>query len=466
MNRTALCTLPLLAALALLPAPARADVDLAAKTDDLVKSLVIVDFTLRNENSSREDSGQGLVLTKDGVILIAGNLISEAYPKEWITDIKVRVPAKNFEAVPATMLGRTRNRVFAYLKTEKPIDATPFTLAASSEPKLGEQVFSASIMGKGGGYATYLGRSEVRTILDVSHTLVSTASFGLTRGTSPVLDVNNGNFVGLTVPSLGESMVMRDGSGSRRIEIADEDQSSAFFPTKEVAFLFKDIPTQPFDLRRAWLGLDDNTGLQEDVREVKKIDQVAGVMIGTVIPNEAADKAGLKARDIVLTIDGKPFSTNPVPEMMAIHFSRVIDDKKPGDKLTLGILRDGEKKDIDVTLGTAPKIASDMPHTFSPRIGITTRDLIFADAYARRLPQDTKGVMVALVKNGSPSSLGSTPLQAGYLITKLDDQPVENEAQFQEVLKAEEAKPDLKEMVFVVIQRNGETQVCRVDLTK
>jgi ATP phosphoribosyltransferase regulatory subunit HisZ len=33
-------------------------------------------------------------------------------------------------------------------------------------------------------------------------------------------------------------------------------------------------------------------------------------------------------------------------------------------------------------------------------------------------------------------------------------------------MKKEEAKPDLKEMVFVVIQSTGDTQVCRVDLTK
>jgi S1-C subfamily serine protease len=95
-----------------------------------------------------------------------------------------------------------------------------------------------------------------------------------------------------------------------------------------------------------------------------------------------------------------------------------------------------------------------------------TRDLVFADAYARKLPQDTKGVMVALVKSGSPASLGSTPVQAGFLITKVDDQPVENQKEFLEVLKKEEEKPDLKEMVFVVIQRSGETGVCRVDLTK
>src|SRR4051812_6968455 len=72
--------------------PARADTDMDAKAKAAVKSLVIVDFTLKNENSSREDSGQGIILNKEGVILISGSLISEQLPKEWVTEIKVRVP--------------------------------------------------------------------------------------------------------------------------------------------------------------------------------------------------------------------------------------------------------------------------------------------------------------------------------------------------------------------------------------
>lgn len=457
----------LLAALAAPSIAAAQSADIAAKTEQVVKSLVIVDFTLRNENSSREDSGQGIVISRDGVILISGSLISEGFPKEWVHDIKIRLPGKNFEAFPAKLLGRTRNRLFAFLKTERPIDAVPFAPGPVAETRLGQSIFAVAMLGKSGGYQTYVGRSEVRAILELSHTLGNTASFGLTRGTSPVFDVASGNFVGITYPALGESMILRDDGGAgRRVTLADDDQSSAFLPAREVAEVFQNIPTEPFESRRAWLAVDDITGLQEDVRLLRKIDQPAGVMIGSVIPNEPADKAGLKPRDIVLTIDGKPFSTNPVPEMMTMHFTRALDQKRPGDRVTLGILRDGQKQDIAVTLGTSPRISSELPHVLSPRTGLVTRDLVFADAYSRRLPQDTKGVMVALVKNGSPAALGSTPLQPGHLITKVNDQPVENQAQFLEVLKTEEARPDLKELVFVVIQRSGETQVCRIDLTK
>jgi serine protease Do len=459
-------TLASLLILSPLAAAARADVDIDAKARDAAKSLVIVDFTLRNENSSRTDSGQGILLSKDGVILVSGALISESLPKEWISEIKVRLPSDNFAAVPAKILGRTRNRLFAYLKTGKPLEGVPFASGDTTDVKLGQQVFSVSISGSAGGYTTYTGRSDVRAMLDLTHTLANTASFGLTRGTSPVFDLATGKFAGITLPSLGESMVLREGSASRRIELLDEEQTSAFLPVAEVQTALANVPSEPFDLRRPWLAVDDLTGLQEDIRSLKGIKQPAGVVVGSVIPGECADTAGLKPKDIILTVDGKEFSSNPVPDMMVMHFSRLIDDKQPGDKVTLGVLRDGKTLDIPVTLAASPKIAAEMSHIFSPKIGVVTRDMVFADAYQRRLPQDTKGVVVALVKQGSPAALGSTPLRAGLLITKVDDQAVDNQQQFLDVMKKEEAKMDLKEMVFVVIQSTGETQVCRVDLTK
>src|ERR1051326_1410505 len=142
-------TLLAVAACGSFSAATRADVDFDAKAKEVTRSLLIVDFTLRNENSSREDSGQGILLNKDGVILISGSLISENLPKEWIAEIKVRLPGTNFESQPAKFLGRTRDRMFAYLKTEKPVDATPFSIGDTKPTKLGQQVVSFAISGSG-----------------------------------------------------------------------------------------------------------------------------------------------------------------------------------------------------------------------------------------------------------------------------------------------------------------------------
>ena len=74
--------------------------------------------------------------------------------------------------------------------------------------------------------------------------------------------------------------------------------------------------------------------------------------------------------------------------------------------------------------------------------------------------------MIMLVKQGSPAQTSQTPLRDRLIITKINDQTVEDQKQFLEVMKKEEAKPDLKEMVFVAISPNGQTGVYRVDLSK
>jgi hypothetical protein len=443
---------------------ARPDID--AKAKEVARSILIVEYTMRNENASRQESGQGLLIHKDGIVLVSGGLLPESFPKDWVKDLKVRLPLKDFTSMPAKLLGRTQDRLFAFLKLEKPIDAPVFEPGEIVPAKMGQEVFSVAILGKSSGYPTYVGMSQVRTVMDLTHTIASTSTFGLTRGMSPVFDTETGKLTGITLPSLGEGLVLRDGGGSRRVELTDEDQSSVYLPGNEIAGLFKNIPTEPFDLRRPWIGVDEISGLQEDVKTLKHIEQPAAVMIGSVIPGEAADRAGLQAQDIVLTIDGKPFSKSPVPELMVMHFSHNLEKRKPGDEVTLGILRDGKPIDLKIKMGTAPRQGGEMPHVFASRVGIVTRDLVFADAYARHLPQDTKGVMIALVKNGSPASLGSTPLHAGLLITKVDEQPVENEEQFTEIMKKLDENKDAREAVFVVLTPKGETSVCRIDLTK
>lgn len=444
----------------------RADVDIDAKAKDVTKSLVAVEYTLRNENASHEEAGQGILIQKDGIILISGSLMAESYPKEWIKDIKVRLPWKNFTGVSAKFLGRTRDRLFAFLKTEKPIDGDVFNPGEIAPSTLGQEVFSVALLSKAGGYDTYVGTTRVKGMIHLSHLFANTDSFGLTRGMSPVYDLKTGNVVGITTPALGESMILRDGNGLRNVQLIDDDQSSSYLPGEEVENLFKNIPTEPFDAPRPWLAVDELTGTSEDMRTLKHIEQPAGIMIGSVIPNEPADKAGLLAQDIVLTIDGKEFSSSPIPELMVMHFSRALEKHAPGDKVVLGVLRDGKKIDIPVTLGESPKTGGEMPYNFSPKIGVATRDLVFGDAYSRRLPQDTKGVMVALVKTGAPAALGSTPLRSGYLITKVNDQTISNETDFLAEMKKIEDATDLKEAVFVVIQADGNTEVCRIDLTK
>src|SRR5438477_11308873 len=69
-----------------------------------------------------------------------------------------------------------------------------------------------------------------------------------------------------------------------------------------------------------------------------------GILIMEIQPDSAASKAGLKAKDVILKIDG----TEPTSLK---EFIGLLDLKQPGDQVTLEIQRDGKEEKIKVTLG-------------------------------------------------------------------------------------------------------------------
>lgn len=466
---------PLLFATALASAaalPARAvDIDAAARS--VRDSLVLVEWHYRDENQSREEVGQGIVVGKD-TVLVWGGLISENIPRDYIRDIKIRQPRKNFARVNATFLGRTQNRLFAYLKAKAPLDAVPLSLKDATAPKLGQRVFSVAILDKAGGYDTHVGGSQVRLLQTRTYATATVSDFGLTRANSPVFDADSGALLGLTLPSQGDDFYLRTTSGLSHIQLYSEQQSGTFLPWEEIKDYLTNVPAAPFDLPRAWTGVGGLAGVDEQLRELYQLQQTTGVSVGSVVPGTAADKAGLKPRDIIITVNGKPVSDSPVPDVMRTHFQRYVEHAKPGDVLQLGVLRPepgraGEELkplQIALRLEASPKNASELPHVLEAKVGVVTRDLNFWDLYNRKLAQDTKGVVVATVKNGSPASIGSTPLKAGYIITKVNDTNIENQRQFNDVMKKESADPEKKEFVFVVLQGDGESKVCRIDVAK
>ena len=69
-----------------------------------------------------------------------------------------------------------------------------------------------------------------------------------------------------------------------------------------------------------------------------------GILIMEIMENSAAEKAKLKANDVILKIDG----TEPTSLK---EFIGILELKKPGDEVTLDILRDGKEEQVKVTLG-------------------------------------------------------------------------------------------------------------------
>jgi hypothetical protein len=101
-----------------------------------------------------------------------------------------------------------------------------------------------------------------------------------------------------------------------------------------------------------------------------------------------------------------------------------------GEDVTLSILRKKNQplQDIKITLAEQPKRPNMAKRFFDEKLGLSVRELTFIDAYARRLGQDAKGVVVAFIRPQSAAETGG--LKGNDLVTQLNGEPVTDLEQF------------------------------------
>ncbi len=112
-----------------------------------------------------------------------------------------------------------------------------------------------------------------------------------------------------------------------------------------------------------WLGIS-GTSLNSPLREAMNLEtDQQGVLIVEVVAGSPADKAGLRGGSRQVRIDGQRvlvggdiiFSANGKAINTMEDLVAFIDSQRVGTKVTLGILRDGERRDVEVTLEARPK---------------------------------------------------------------------------------------------------------------
>jgi S1-C subfamily serine protease len=438
-----------------------------AWTQQVAQSLVQVEYTAQDEfQKSSIVDGQGIVFTKDGVVIISSDLIPSTFPLSYVTHLIIRIPSGDLPEIPAHYLGRSIDGVFCFIKADKPLNLPPLVISHPTEPFLGEPIISIGRMDQSLGFIPYIGIDRVSIIAPEVHKLISTASrFGLTQATSPVYDFDTHDFLGLTVPNSGVAMVISILGRDIPTALHDPEAPGLFVSWETLQNDLVDVPEKPFPFVRPWIGTSESTGLTRAIRKLYHIKPVAGLVVGDVIPGMAADKAGLKSQDIILTINGVPFSEAPEPDLMSQDFERNLEQMHPGQVVTFGVLRDGVTNlTIPITVSRWPDSPAQMPRYTDNRLGLVARGISFEDTYDRKLSQTQKGVIVALLREGAPAVLGQTPLEEEDLITRINDQPVTDVKQFAQLLQQAENATGAVEVVFVVIKTDGSTGVCHVNL--
>ena len=168
-------------------------------------------------------------------------------------------------------------------------------------------------------------------------------------------------------------------------------------------------------------------GLDDELADSFGLDAPKGALISSVEPDSAADKAKLKAGDVILAVNGDSIDDSA-------DLPRVIGEMRPGTKIELEIWREKKRRTVNATLGSmggeqrAASIDSGGGGS-SGKLGLTARPLTEQEASQLEVPG---GLVVERVE-GTAAKAG---LQRGDVILALNNDPVTDIASFRKLLKA------------------------------
>src|SRR5437762_1689427 len=116
----------------------------------------------------------------------------------------------------------------------------------------------------------------------------------------------------------------------------------------------------------SWLGVETHEVTADKAKELK-LSAERGVVLGKIVPDSPAAKAGLKENDVVMEINGQRVEG-------AAQFRRMIHEIPAGRTIQLTVWRDGRTQTISATLGKseerhhAMKMVAPTPGTFAFRM--------------------------------------------------------------------------------------------------
>lgn len=173
------------------------------------------------------------------------------------------------------------------------------------------------------------------------------------------------------------------------------------------------------EVRRGLLGVNIYT-ITPDIAEAYGVKDNKGALVSQVMPDSAAEKAGIQAGDIIRKVDGKT-----VDDANALR--NAVGLKRSGDTVVLEVLRDGRERTIRAKLGeqaASEQVAAEELHP-----GLQGAELETLNASSPRF-EGQAGVLVANVAPGSPAA--QRGLRPGDIITGVNRQKVESMADFRE----------------------------------
>lgn len=337
-----------------------------------------------------------------GVIIDAakGYVVTNNHVVDNATTIKVQLSdGRKFDA---KVVGKDPRSDIALIELKDPKNLTAIALADSDTLRVGDYAVAiGNPYGLGetvtSGIVSALGRSGLN--VENYENFIQTDA-AINRGNSGGALVNlNGELIGIN------TAILAPDGGNIGIGFA--------IPSNMVKSLTGQM-VQYGQVRRGELGIM-GTELNSELAKAMKVDAQRGAFVSQVVANSSAAKAGIKAGDVITSMNGKPIAS-----FSALRAQ--VGTMPVGSKITLGLLRDGKPVSVDIELQQSKQTQVDSSSIFN---GIEGAEM---SNHAGK----EKGVVVNSIKaNSQAAQIG---LKKGDIIIGANQQPVNNIAELRKIL--------------------------------
>ncbi len=332
----------------------------------------------------------------------------------------IKVQLSDGRKLDAKMVGKDPRSDIALIQIQDPKNLTAIKLADSDALRVGDYTVAiGNPFGLGetvtSGIVSALGRSGLNA--ENYENFIQTDA-AINRGNSGGALVNlNGELIGIN------TAILAPDGGNIGIGFA--------IPSNMV----KNLTGQMVEfgqVKRGELGIL-GTELNSELAKAMKVDAQRGAFVSQVMPNSSAAKAGIKAGDVITTLNGKPVSS-----FAALRAE--VGSMPVGSKVSLGLLREG--KPVTVTLELQQSSQNQAGTATAVFSGIEGADM-------SNKGQD-KGVSVDNVKANSPAA--RIGLKKGDVIIGANQQPIKNVEELRKIL-------DSKPSVLALNIQRGDTSL-------
>ena len=325
--------------------------------------------------------GSGFIIEENGIVITNNHVVANA------EDILVRVGDKEYDA---KIIGADPYMDIAVIKMQTNDKFEPVTFGDSSKARVGDWVVAiGNPFGLGGTVTSGIISARNRQIgLTRYEDFIQTdASINQGNSGGPLFNLN-GEVIGINTAIIAPGQ-----SGSIGIGFAIPANAASNVIDQLIKF---------GETKRGWLGVRIQE-VSKEIAEVEKLKKPEGALVASVGKNSPAEKAGIKAGDIILEFDGKRINTMK-------KLPNVVASTKVGKSVELKIWRNKKlisKRLILGRLETSEEFKETKPKIVRKDIDIESlkivvREITSEDIKSRNLNKKTTGVLITEISSRSP----------------------------------------------------------------